>query len=104
MTPGHRAAHAGATGALPGRHRPASRRDCRRTVIQEGAAAVSLRDPGWKHKTEVRDEFGGRWENGRYTLTFKNQAADRRLQAADAKPIRGTTSVVRSCDGSDLQR
>nr|WP_242537313.1 RICIN domain-containing protein [Streptomyces albidoflavus] len=60
--------------------------------------------PGWKHKTEVWDEVGGRWENGRYTLTFKNQAADKCLQPADAKPARGTTIVVRSCDGSDLQR
>ncbi|WP_326696097.1 RICIN domain-containing protein [Streptomyces sp. NBC_01754] len=70
----------------------------------EGATAVSLRDPGWKHKTEVWDEAGGRWENGRYTLTFKNQAADKCLQPADAKPTRGTTIVVRTCDGSDLQR
>ncbi|OSC44420.1 hypothetical protein B5181_43415, partial [Streptomyces sp. 4F] len=51
----------------------------------EGATAVSLRDPGWKHKTEVWDEVGGRWENGRYTLTFKNQAAGKCLQPATAE-------------------
>ncbi|MET8706769.1 RICIN domain-containing protein [Streptomyces californicus] len=70
----------------------------------ENAVAVSLRDPAWKHKTEVWDEAGGQWENGRYTLTFKNKAANKCLQPADAKPTRGTTVVVRTCDGSDLQR
>jgi ricin-type beta-trefoil lectin protein len=70
----------------------------------EGAAAISLRDPGWNYTTEAWDEVGGRYENGSYTLTFKNQAANRCLQPSSATPTRGTTIEVRTCDGSDLQR
>lgn len=70
----------------------------------DGTTAVSLRDPAWKHKAEEWDEVGGRWEGGRFTLTLKNKAADKCLQPSDAKPTRGTTIVVRTCDGSDLQR
>jgi hypothetical protein len=70
----------------------------------DGALAISLRDPSWNYSTEVWDEVGGRWENGSYTLTFKNQAADRCLQPSSATPTRGTTIVVRTCDGSGLQR
>jgi hypothetical protein len=70
----------------------------------EGATAISLRDPGWKYRTENWDEVGGAWENGRWTMTFKNQAAGKCLQPSSATPTRGTTVVVRTCDGSDLQR
>ncbi|MEU0738953.1 RICIN domain-containing protein [Streptomyces sp. NPDC006134] len=70
----------------------------------EGATAITLRDPAWKYRTEVWDEVDGRWENGSYTLTFKNQAANKCLQPSSATPARGTTVVVRTCNGSDLQR
>jgi hypothetical protein len=70
----------------------------------EGATAITLRDPAWNYSSEAWDEVGGKWENGNYTLTFKNQAANRCLQPSSAAPTRGTTIVVRTCDGSDLQR
>ncbi|GGT86867.1 MULTISPECIES: RICIN domain-containing protein [Streptomyces] len=70
----------------------------------DGATAITLRDPAWKYSTEAWDEVGGAWENGRFTLTLKNQAADKCLQPSSDTPTRGTTIVVRTCDGSDLQR
>ncbi|KAF4409203.1 MULTISPECIES: RICIN domain-containing protein [Streptomyces] len=70
----------------------------------EGATAITLRDPGWKYRTEAWDEVDGRWENGKWTLTFKNRAANKCLQPSAGNPARGTTIVVRTCDGSDLQR
>lgn len=72
--------------------------------VAEGATAVSLRDPAWNHKTEAWDQVNGRWESGGYTVTLRNQAANRCLQPSSATPVRGTTIVVRTCDGSDLQR
>ncbi|MER6330774.1 RICIN domain-containing protein [Streptomyces sp. NPDC001034] len=70
----------------------------------EGTTAITLRDPGWRYGTEAWDEVDGRWESAGYTLTFKNRAAGKCLQPSSATPARGTTIVVRNCDGSDLQR
>ncbi|MGA5581314.1 RICIN domain-containing protein [Streptomyces thermodiastaticus] len=70
----------------------------------EGTAAITLRDPAWRYRTEVWDEVNGRWENGRYTLTLRNSAATKCLQPATENPTRGTGIVVRTCNGSDLQR
>ncbi|MGW4271419.1 RICIN domain-containing protein [Streptomyces seoulensis] len=70
----------------------------------DGATAITLRDPAWKYRTESWDEVGGAWEKGGYTLTLRNRAADKCLQPSATTPARGTTVVVRTCDGSDLQR
>ncbi|MCQ9178325.1 RICIN domain-containing protein [Streptomyces sp. IBSBF 2953] len=70
----------------------------------DGAIANSLRDPNWHYKSEVWDEVNGKWEDGSYSLTFRNQAADKCLQPSTDTPARGTTVVVRTCNGSDVQR
>jgi hypothetical protein len=70
----------------------------------EGATAITLRDPAWQYRTEVWDEVNGEWENGVWTMTFRDQAANKCLQPASSSPVRGTTIVVRTCDGTDLQR
>lgn len=70
----------------------------------EGATAITLRDPAWNYKSRAWDEVNGNWENGKFTLTFKNRAANKCLQPSSTAPVRGTTIVVRTCDGSDLQR
>ncbi|MEV0143732.1 MULTISPECIES: hypothetical protein [unclassified Nonomuraea] len=72
----------------------------------EGATAITLRDPGWTYNTEVWEE-DSTWqadEADTYTTVLRNQAANKCLQPAAAAPQRGTTIVVKTCDGSDLQK
>jgi hypothetical protein len=70
----------------------------------EGAQAITLRDPGYKYKTEqwqtdFTQDSGGNWYG-----TVRNEAADKCLQPADSSPQRSGTIVVKTCNGSDDQR
>ncbi|WP_214102862.1 RICIN domain-containing protein [Acrocarpospora catenulata] len=48
----------------------------------------------------------GTWSHRKrtWTMTLRNRAADKCLQPADDTPARGEAVVVRTCDGSDLQK
>ncbi|MGW2176491.1 RICIN domain-containing protein [Streptomyces sp. NPDC001732] len=73
----------------------------------EGAVAITLRDPAWKYSTERWETNFSAWEAdapNTYTTTLRNEAANKCLQPSTATPGRGTTVVVRTCDGSRLQK
>ncbi|MFJ2900500.1 RICIN domain-containing protein [Streptomyces sp. NPDC087218] len=73
----------------------------------EGAVAITLRDPAWKYSTERWETNLSAWEAdapNTYTATLRNEAANKCLQPSTATPDRGTTVVVRTCDGSLLQK
>jgi hypothetical protein len=73
----------------------------------EGATAITLRDPSWKYSTESWETDFSAWgadEPNTYTVTFKNEAAQKCLQPSSATPARGTTIVVKTCDGSPIQK
>ncbi|WP_432933656.1 RICIN domain-containing protein [Microbispora sp. CA-135349] len=72
----------------------------------EGATAITLRDPAWNYRTEVWED-DSTWQadgTGTWTTVLKNRAANKCLQPAAAAPQRGTTIIVKTCDGSDLQK
>ncbi|MFF2328837.1 MULTISPECIES: RICIN domain-containing protein [unclassified Streptomyces] len=72
----------------------------------EGNTAITLRSPSWKYSTEAWDA-DSTWsadETGTWTTVYRNRAANKCLQPASASAERGTTIVVRTCDGSDLQK
>ncbi|WP_443080655.1 RICIN domain-containing protein [Streptomyces sp. PTD5-9] len=73
----------------------------------DGATAITLRDPAWKYSTERWEVDLSAWQADAphtYTATLRNEAADKCLQPSAATPQRGTTVVVRTCDGSRLQK
>ncbi|MFH8476024.1 RICIN domain-containing protein [Streptomyces sp. NPDC018000] len=73
----------------------------------EGATAITLSDPAWKYSTERWEVDFSAWQAGgpnTYTATIKNEAANKCLQPSAATPQRGTTVIVRTCDGSQLQK
>ncbi|MFE7428889.1 hypothetical protein ACF1BP_03375 [Streptomyces sp. NPDC014735] len=73
----------------------------------EGATGITLRDPAWKYSTERWEIDLSAWQADAphtYTATLRNEAANKCLQPAAATPQRGTTVVVRTCDGSRLQK
>ncbi|GHH56346.1 RICIN domain-containing protein [Streptomyces candidus] len=73
----------------------------------EGAPAITLRDPAWNYSTESWETDFSAWgadAPNTYTATFKNEAANKCLQPSSATPARGTTIVVKTCDGSRLQK
>ncbi|MEV0617527.1 RICIN domain-containing protein [Nonomuraea sp. NPDC050404] len=73
----------------------------------EGATAITLRSPSWKYTTEEWETTLSAWqadEPNTYTATIRNQAANKCLQPASATAERGTTIVVRTCNGSELQK
>ncbi|OEJ28791.1 hypothetical protein AS594_34455 [Streptomyces agglomeratus] len=73
----------------------------------EGAPAITLRDPAWNYSTESWEADFSAWgadAPNTYTATFKNEAANKCLQPSSATPARGTTIVVKTCDGSQLQK
>ncbi|MEE1808431.1 RICIN domain-containing protein [Streptomyces sp. BE133] len=73
----------------------------------EGATGITLRDPAWNYSTERWELDFSAWQAdapGTYTATIRNEAANKCLQPSAATPQRGTTVVVRTCDGSQLQK
>jgi hypothetical protein len=72
----------------------------------DGTTAITLRDPAWKYSTEQWDaeETPTPDEPGGWTDVYKNRAANKCLQPSSATPTRGTTVIVKTCDGSDLQK
>ncbi|MFF3730293.1 hypothetical protein ACFYXM_08225 [Streptomyces sp. NPDC002476] len=73
----------------------------------DGATAITLRDPAWKYNTERWTIDLSAWQAdapNTYTATLRNEAANKCLQPSAATPQRGTTVVVRTCDGSQLQK
>ncbi|MFE0762422.1 RICIN domain-containing protein [Streptomyces smyrnaeus] len=72
----------------------------------DGATVISLRDPAWKYSSESWRAEGPGWDSGTGTSTrvLRNVAADKCLQPATANPQRGTRLVLKTCNGSDLQR
>jgi hypothetical protein len=72
----------------------------------EGATAITLRDPAWKYSTEQWDaeETPTPDEPGGWTEIYKNRAANKCLQPASPGAGRGTHVIVKTCDGSDLQK
>ena len=72
----------------------------------DGAYAISLRDPAWKHSSEAWRAEEPAWGSGNGTATrvLRNVAADKCLQPATNNPERGTRLVIRECNGSDLQQ
>ncbi|MER8090295.1 RICIN domain-containing protein [Streptomyces sp. NPDC058316] len=73
----------------------------------EGATGITLRDPAWNYSTERWELDFSAWQadaSNTYTATIRNEAANKCLQPGAATPQRGTTVVVRTCDGSQLQK
>lgn len=73
----------------------------------EGATAITLRDPAWNYSTERWERDVSAWQAdapNTYTVALRNEAANKCLQPSAATPQRGTTVVVRTCDGSQLQK
>ncbi|MFC9753583.1 RICIN domain-containing protein [Streptomyces sp. NPDC056921] len=73
----------------------------------EGATAITLRDPAWNYSTERWERDSSAWQAdapNTYTVVLRNEAANKCLQPSAATPQRGTTVVVRTCDGSQLQK
>ncbi|MFB7914634.1 RICIN domain-containing protein [Streptomyces sp. NPDC056061] len=73
----------------------------------EGATGITLRDPAWKYSTERWEIDLSAWQAdapNTYTATLRNEAANKCLQPSAATPQRGTAVVVRTCDGSRLQK
>ncbi|SCK30465.1 RICIN domain-containing protein [Streptomyces sp. WMMB 322] len=106
-----------AAGATPAAAEPGSRdlinkKDGSRLALvdnntaAEGAFANSLRNPGWKYSTEewTSQLVSGRLSDGTYNRVLKNVAANKCLQPQSASPTRGMRVVVKTCNGSDLQR
>jgi hypothetical protein len=72
----------------------------------EGATAITLRSPAWKYSTE---QWDGDYtptpdEQGGWTYVYKNRAANKCLQPFSATAERGASVIVKTCDGSDLQK
>ncbi|MCG8969522.1 MULTISPECIES: RICIN domain-containing protein [Streptomyces] len=72
----------------------------------EGAFANSLRDPNWKYSTEewTSQAVGGRLPDGTYNRVLRNVAADKCLQPLTGSPARGMRVVVKTCNGSEIQK
>ncbi|MFG2192174.1 RICIN domain-containing protein [Streptomyces sp. NPDC048639] len=107
-----------AAGAAPASAAPQPNRDIvnkmsggRLALLSNGTgennAAITLRDPAWNYSTESWETDFSAWgadAPNTYTATFKNEAANKCLQPSSATPVRGTTIVVKTCDGSQLQK
>ncbi|GGJ94444.1 hypothetical protein GCM10010123_25390 [Pilimelia anulata] len=72
----------------------------------DGAQAITLRDPAWRYRTEVWDveDLGEVGLSGNWLYVLRNQAANKCLQPAAANPARGANVVIKTCDGSELQK
>ncbi|RSS46004.1 hypothetical protein EF912_27915 [Streptomyces sp. WAC07061] len=65
----------------------------------DGAEGITLRSPGWTYQTAT-------WsitqkDDGHFVL--RNEAANKCLQPSSASPVKGTTVIVKPCDGTALQ-
>lgn len=105
-------AGAGSASAEPGTFDLINKKDGSRlalvdnNTVAEGAYANSLRDPGWKYSSEewTSRVVSERLADGTYNRVLRNVAADKCLQPQTTSPSRGTRVVVRTCNGSDLQK
>lgn len=76
-------------------------------TVAEGVYANSLRDPNaWKYSSEewTTEAVGGGLPDGTHNRILKNVAADKCLQPQTTSPTRGSRVVVKTCNGSDLQK
>ncbi|MFC4495096.1 RICIN domain-containing protein [Streptomyces ovatisporus] len=106
-----------ATSAAPASAEPGSRdlinkKDGSRLALvdnntaAEGAFANSLRNPGWKYSTEewTSQLVSDGLPDGTHRRVLRNVAADKCLQPQTNTPERGTRIVVKTCNGSDIQK
>ncbi len=75
-------------------------------TVAEGAFANSLRDPGWKYSTEewTSQVVSDRRHDDTYNRVLRNVAANKCLQPLTDSPTRGMRVVVKTCNGSELQK
>ncbi|WP_369198749.1 hypothetical protein [Streptomyces djakartensis] len=72
----------------------------------EGALANSLRDPDWKYSTEewTSQAVSGRLPDGTHNRVLRNVAANKCLQPQTDSPTRRMSVVVKTCNGSEIQK
>ncbi|MGW6613383.1 RICIN domain-containing protein [Streptomyces erythrochromogenes] len=74
--------------------------------LSEGAQVISLRSTAWdSYSTEAWDAEGTYDSASQlWTFTLRNLASNKCLQPNDTTPARGEAVVVRTCNGSDVQK
>ncbi len=72
----------------------------------EGAVANSLRDPIWTYSSEewTSQAVSGRLPDGTHNRILRNVAANKCLQPQTTSPTRRMLVVVKTCNGSDIQK
>lgn len=72
----------------------------------DGTEVLTLRGTRYDNYTTEAWDFDGTYDstNQLWTATLRNRAANKCMQPEAANPARGNRVVVRTCDGSDLQK